>query len=400
MDRAPLSHTAHIEPNLRRLRACLAVHEHGGVQHAARRLHLSQSSVTRAVQELERQAGVALFERTSQGMVVTEFGMLLVERAGCALAHLEAAEKELGRRFSGKVTHRQLAALVAIADHSTETAAAQHLAISQPAVTMALRDLERLLGQALFLRTSRGMAATEAGEVLVRRAKLAFSEIGVAGSEIAARLGTIAGRVALGVLPLSGALLTSRAINLLLAEHPGVQVTVVDGTYEALLQGLLCGDLDVIVGGLNYPAPREVLQERLFVDRLSVVARKGHPLLRRRGLSLADLAGSEWIMPRRGTPPRVRFDALMREAGIVPAGSPVESNVLSAVRALLAESDRLAILSRQQIHFEEQAGLLAALPLELESTAIHIGVRTRADAKLSRPVQSLLAQLRAVAQPG
>jgi LysR family transcriptional regulator, regulator for genes of the gallate degradation pathway len=397
MDRASHSHTPHIEPSLRRLRACLAVHECGGVQSAARKLHLSQSSVTRAVQDLERQAGVPLFERTSQGMMATAFGVLLVERASRGLAHLQAAEKEIGRRFSGKVTHRQLAALVAIADHSTETAAAQSLSVSQPAVTMALRDLERLLGQPLFLRTSRGMVATEAGAVLVRRAKLAFSEIAVAGSEITARLGTIAGRVALGVLPLSGALLTARAINLLLAEHPAVQVTVVDGTYEALLQALLCGDLDVIVGGLSYPAPREVLQERLFTDRLSVVARKGHPLAGRRALKLADLSGREWIIPRRGTPARARFDALMREAGIVPAGSPVESNVLSAVRALLAESDRLAVISRQQIWFEERSGLLAVLPVDVESTAVHIGVRTRAGAALSVPVQALLTHLRGIA---
>jgi DNA-binding transcriptional LysR family regulator len=242
------------------------------------------------------------------------------------------------------------------------------------------------------------MVATGFGELLVRRAKLAFSEIAAAGTDIAARVGSIIGRVAVGMLPLSGALLTSRAINLLLREHPDLQVTVVDGTYESLLQALLCGDIDVIVGGLHYPAPREVLQERLFIDALSVVARKGHPLAARPALSVRELAGWEWIIPRRGTPARTRFDGVMSEAGLKLAANAIESNALLAVRALLMESDRLAVISRHQIHFEEFAGLLAVLPVRLDGTAIHIGARTRADASLSAGVQALLRHLRDVSR--
>ncbi len=404
----PLTPLPYAELNLRRLRAYLAVHECGGVHRAAVKLYLSQSSLTRAVQELERQLGLALFERTRRGMIATDFGLILAERARRAQAHLDAAEKEVlaahagaesatrSRGFGRKFTNRQLSALIAIADHQTETGAAQQLALSQPAVTLALRDLERLVGESLFVRTARGMVATGFGEILVWRAKLAFSEIAAASSDIAARVGLITGRVVIGTLPLSGPLLASRAINLLLEEHPHLQVAVVDGTYQSLIQGLLCGDIDIIIGGLNHPALGGVAQEHLFEDILSVVVRKGHPLLARKPLFLAELAAVEWVVPRQGTAARAYFDEILHSAGLALGVNPIESDGVLAVRALLIESDRLALISRRQIHFEESAGLLAVLPVQLHGTALPVGIRTRADASLSAGVQALVRHLRAV----
>lgn len=396
-----------LEPNLRRLRACLAVYEFGGVHKAAEKLHLTQSSLTRAVQEMERELGVRLFERTPRGMISNDFGAILIERTRRALEHLDAAEKELLAvrqdavalqrlpGFCGKVTHRQLYALIGIFDFQTETCAAKELALSQPALTLALRDLERLVGAPLFLRTARGMIATESGEILSRRAKLAFSEIRAVNSDIAARVGVITGRVVIGMLPLSGPLLAPRAINRLLHEHPSLQVTVVDANYQSLIQGLLCGDIDVVVGGLDYRTPKEISQEHLFQDWLSIVARRGHPLAAKKSLSLSDLAGAAWVVPRIGTPARICFNQVMATAGLELGINPIVANV-SPVRALLMESDRIAVMSRHQIHFEESSGLLTVLPITLHGTNLPIGIRTRADASPSVGVKALIRHLRSV----
>jgi LysR family transcriptional regulator of gallate degradation len=395
----------HVEPNLRRLRAHLAVSECGSVQRAAEKLHLTQSSLTRAVQEIERQLGLLLYERTRRGMIPTEFGQILSARVCRALAHLDAVEKELlaregvGRHpsgFSGKVTHRQLSALIGIADHQTETGAAQYLDLSQPAVTQALRDLERLVGEALFVRTTRGMIPTPSGEIVLRRARLAFSEIAAAGSDIAARLGVITGRVVVGTLPLAGSLLMPRAINLLLREHPKLQVAVVEGTYQTLISGLLCGDIDMIVGGLNHPALSEVVQDYLFQDMLSVVVRKDHALAAKKNLSLADLAGAQWVVPRKGTPARHCFDDVIVAAGLRLGANPIESDTLLTVRALLMESDRVALISRRQSRIEESAGLLTVLPINIDRSVLPVGIHMRADALPSIGVQALVRHLRVV----
>ncbi|MEA3025462.1 MAG: LysR family transcriptional regulator, regulator for s of the gallate degradation pathway [Alphaproteobacteria bacterium] len=402
---APRTPVPDIQPNPRRLRVYLAVYDCGGVHPAARKLHLSESSLTRAVQKLEAQVGRPLFERTPRGMAGNAFGAILAERTRRALNHLDLAETEIAntwrkghgrgrsRGFSAKVTYRQLCALIAIADYQTQTVAARELALTQPALTLSLRSLERLIGEALFFRTSRGMVATPVGGILSGRAKLAFSEIGAAGSDISARAGALSGSIVVGMLPLSGTLLAPRAVNRLLREHPSIQMKVVDGTYQSQIQGLLCGNIDLIVGGLDYRSPAEIVQEHLFDDWLSIVARTGHPLFAKKLLALADLAGAQWVVPPAGTPARISFDRVMSSAGLSVGSSPIIANA-SPVRALLMESDRLAVMSRHQIHFEEFSGLLGVLPIQLGGTDLAIGIRTRAHTPPSAAVIALIRQLR------
>jgi DNA-binding transcriptional LysR family regulator len=78
-----------IEPDLRRLRAYLAISDCGSVQGAAAKLNLMQSALSRALKQLECQLGLALFERTRRGMVPTEIGGILRERVRRAMLQLD-----------------------------------------------------------------------------------------------------------------------------------------------------------------------------------------------------------------------------------------------------------------------------------------------------------------------
>jgi LysR family transcriptional regulator of gallate degradation len=405
-------HPPAIEPNLRRLRALVGVVQEGSVRRAAETLHLTQPTVTRAIQKLEREIGHPLFERTSLGMTATPIGLTVARRAERAHAYLQAAERELplydaagtapvAAKIPPRIVHaltgRHLQALIALSDHGTQSSAATALSLSQPAVTQALNDLERLVGSPLLLRTSRGMAATAAGEILLRRGKLALAEITACGSDIAELLGTITGTVTVGVLPICGTLLVPRAVNRLLREHPRLRVVLVDGPYETLLHKLRYGQLDVIVGPLRDPsAASDTRQEALFDGALSVIARTGHPLAGRRGLTLAELSRCAWVLPSRETPARIIIDRVMARAGLPMPDNPVEANALATLRALLMESDRVAMISRHQIYFEERGGMLAVLPIDLADTARPIGMTIRADAHPPAGVQSLLEHLREV----
>src|SRR3954466_12350220 len=84
-----------IEPNLRRLRILLAVGECGSIHHAAEKLHLTQSSLTRAVRELEQELARPIFERTARGMVATAAGSIVMARAERALHHIQRAEAQI-----------------------------------------------------------------------------------------------------------------------------------------------------------------------------------------------------------------------------------------------------------------------------------------------------------------
>lgn len=397
-----------VEPNMRRLRALVAVAHCGGVNRAADHLHVTQSAVTRAVRALEDDLGLTLFERSPRGMSTTACGQILVARACRAVGYLDRAEQELAgeagrpsaqwpRGLASKLAQRHLQAVSAIADNLTETAAAQYLGISQPAVTQGLRDLEEMVGTPLFVRTTKGMVPTPSGDIMIRCAKLALNEIAAAGDDLAC-MEQIRGRLTVGALPLSGTQIAPLAISRVARSYPELRLRVIEAQYESLLQSLRCGDVDLIVGALHPRPPADVAQHRLFDDELSVVVRHGHPLAQRASLSLHDLAGAEWVVPFRRTCSRNTLENAMIAAGLPLPDDAIEANTIVTVRGLLMESDRLSVLSRRQIYYEEREGLLAVLPIRLRGTSFPIGYLTRADACPTIALDALRRQLQQVTQ--
>ncbi len=378
---------------LRAWRAVAAVAEFGSAAGAAAALHLSASAVTRAVQQAEAAAGLPLFERGARGMVCTRAGDIAAARVKRALAELRLGPAPA---LAPRATDAMLAAFVAVAGQGSEAAAAAQLGLTQPAVHGALRQLEHAAKLRLLERSRRGTRLTEAGEALRPRVHRALAELRVAGDELAALRGESAGRVALGALPMAADVLVPQALARLYAALPSLQVTVVDGTYEALLAQLRHGEVDVVVGPLRgNAAASDVAEERLFVDRLLPVARAGHPLLARRRLRLADLARQRWIGPLPGTPARAAFERAF--AGGTPPPVVLQANAPAVVRSMLLAGDHLALVSPLQIQAELRSGLLAVLPLALKGTEREIGLTLRRDGAPSTACTALLDALRAVA---
>ena len=290
---------------LRGLRCLVAVAQQGSAVAAAGVVHLSQPAVTRAIQELERQLGVALFMRGARGMAATAEGTRVAARATALLDHLARGAAEAGalgrtggarrgregdpQRFAGAVVPAGLRALVAVAFTRSETRAAALLGLGQPAVHHALQGLEALAGVPLFQKSARGTLFTHAGEVLLQRVKLALAEARAIDAEASAWRGALRARLVVGVLPLSVSVLLPQAIEVVLRQHPGLVIVALDGTSDSLLPRLLGADVDIMVGALRPGAPLPGLrQEPLFDDALAVVAAPGHPCLDGRRLQLRD----------------------------------------------------------------------------------------------------------------
>lgn len=392
---------------LRGLRSVLAVSQYGSVNKAAESLNLSQPALSRAIQIIEDELGISLFERKRSGMEATDSCRILTRRIARAENHLQQAAEEieaLGEANSNKVglstlprkiSNRHLETICAIADYKSLTYAADQLGLSRPAVTRSLHELEEIVGTPLFRRTAHEISPTASGEILIMRGKLALSEIRQAMEEIAAFTHTVCGRLAIGTLPLSRTYLVPKAITELTAAHPDVLVSTVDGPYDELLASLRCGDIDLIVGALRNPAPvDDVREEKLFTDSLVVVSRSGHPLTHSKSLTLDDIAAADWIVPRQGTPTRGHFERLFREAGLAVPTHIVESSSLITIRTLLTESDKLALISRSQVSYDVRFGALTILPVPLEGTERPIGITVRADAFLTPGVEEFITRLR------
>jgi LysR family transcriptional regulator of gallate degradation len=374
-------------PNLRHLRAFSEVAACRSISQASTRVFLSQPAITQAIAKLERQLETPLFDRHSDGMHPTEAGRMFALRVGHALDLIRSGGQEAmrigaergSRRQAGidqLVTTTQLRSLVAVANARNFSLAARAIGTSQPALHRAARDLETLMDICLFEKTSQGIELTRAAQVLVQHVKLAFAELAQGYAEIAALRGVDTGLIVVGSMPLARHSILPTAINALSRLEPDVRVSVVDAPYSELLHGLRHGELDLLIGALRDPVPMEdVVQESLFDDPLAIVARSGHPLAKKKRITVDDLATYPWVLPQRGTPTRDHFEALMRDRQ--PAGGLVESSSIVLICGLLLESDRLTLISRHQILREQAQGLLITLPYDMSGTLRPIGLTTR-----------------------
>jgi len=372
--------------NLRHLYAVAEIARQGSVRRAAGIVHLSQPALTQALAQAEQALGQRLFERAASGMVPTPAASALAERIDRAFAWLIAAEK----LFAGAPLHRlvtrvQWQALIAAVDTGSISLAARRLGVHQPSVTRAVRDLETLCGKRLFDRSHHGITPTREARDLARHAGLALAELQQGLEAFRESHGQVDGRILVGSLPLARSALVPTAITRLLTRYPEVRLRVVDGPYPELLHELRSGRLDFIVGALRLPPPADIRQETLFTDSLSLVVRPGHPLCGKERLAAADLASLDWVLPPDGTPGRLLFETFYRSVGLGQPRHVIECSSLVAVRGLLLQSDRAALLSRAQVGFEVESGQLAVLGDPLPHTARPIGLALRAD---WRPTQA------------
>jgi len=396
--------------NFRHIRTFLSVQDNSSVTGAAKCLCRSQTSVTKSIQDLERNIGAPLFDRTPKGMSLTVYGQALLPRAREAARAFEearglvpplAAKRSSGtqRFFNMDVSDKWIAAFLAIADHKNFAAAAASLDISAPAISSSVRKLEESLGLTLFERVPNQVILTNFGYDLARYVKLAASHLRHAQDELSSLKGVQSGRVAIGTLPLLRTVVVPRAILRLLEKHSYVDVSTLEGHYDMLTAALRCGDIDFMVGALRgLPDDAELEEELLFEDHLSVIARKGHPLDREEAVHWTDIIRYGWVLPRRGTPTRTLFEESINRRGLPLPDHVIETSSLVTLRGLLLESDRVTVLSRQQIHFDEQYGMLKALPFNLERASRPIGITRRAQCLPSPAAELLMEEIRAIAR--
>jgi DNA-binding transcriptional LysR family regulator len=373
-------------PNLRHLYAVAEAARQGSISRAADNVHLSQSAVTQGIARLEKTAGERLFDRTNSGIFPTEAGRHFVARIERAFQKLKAWQNEIdpgggsSEPLYRRTTSTQLRALIAVVENGGFSLAARELGRSQPSVYRSARDLERLCGRELFRRTGNTVEPTVCARLMARCASLAFAEIHQGFEEIDELNGRMQGTVKVGCLPLARTSLLPTSITRFLAKHPSARMKVVDGPYDELLHALLHGRIDLVIGALRLPRPtNQIVQEALFDDPLSIVVRRGHPLLARDLPEVSELAGLDWIVPREGTPARDHFTAFFAEHRVAPPTRLIECSSLVTTRGLLLQSDRAALLSVRQARLDVDSGQLATLFDPLPGTERTIGLTYRSD---------------------
>jgi DNA-binding transcriptional LysR family regulator len=198
----------------------------------------------------------------------------------------------IGRRLKLKDLHT----LQTIAEVGSMARAAKLLALSQPAISKAIAEMEHAVGTALLERSSQGVELTESGRILVARGRVIFDEVREGLKDIEAVADPTQGDLRIGAAdPLT--VVVAEIITQLFSKYPRItyQVTVSDAT--TTLRQLRDRELDVVLTRWN-PAttPDDLSYEVLFHSALAVFANKDHPLVKRKNLKLKDLMGEQWTL--------------------------------------------------------------------------------------------------------
>lgn len=282
-------------------------------------------------------------------------------------------------------------------------AAAGELAMTQPAISKSLHELESQVGGPLFVRGKRGVVLTELGRRFEPHAASMLAELRQLAETLNATQAGTRGQVVVGTLISASAALLPAAIERLRRDAPDVVVTVRVGPNTLLFPLLARGELDVVVGalpGATAVAGAErarLASQPLYEEALRVVVGAQHPLARRRKLALAELMGLDWIVP---TPDSMAWPSVRAFFGAtgLPARR-IESVSILTNLALLASSPMVALMPQAAAERFAHLGQVAVLPIRGLGAFGAVGYTVRADRAPSAATERFLAALRAAGEP-
>lgn len=192
---------------------------------------------------------------------------------------------------------RQLAALVAVADHGTFSAAARALYTVQSNVSGHIAKLERELHKTLVDRTNSRL--TEDGERVVERARRVLQEIDDITSDMASIDDDVAGDARLGVIGTTARWLMPQFLSAVANRHPRVHLIVSEGSTTTIVPGVLSGQLNGAIIHLPIDDP-ELVVEPLFAEDLFLLVRGDHDLAGRTEIPLRELSRHPLLLPPKG----------------------------------------------------------------------------------------------------
>jgi DNA-binding transcriptional LysR family regulator len=255
---------------------------------------------------------------------------------------------------------KQLRYIVVLAEELNFSKAAKRLFISQPPLSRQIRSAEEQLGLKLFERTKRHVSLTEGGKVLVEQARLILSE-----SERVVDLAVMASRGETGVLRI-GVIGTSdriipNSISIFARRYPHVHIAVSSIGPVSLVEQVQNGAIDCALLRSPIEVPELDIVE-LYPEPLAAALGQGHPLVKRKHLSLSVLANETLLLiPRHRSP--VYHDiiiSLFNKAGLAPKVIR-ESESATSLATLVAANQGIAIIGSRAQEFQRRDIVLVGI---------------------------------------
>ena len=299
-------------------------------------------------------------------------------------------------RMRLKTHHLQVVA--ALHESHSVTKAADELSVSRAALSKTLVSLEEMLGGRLYERTALGMKPTPLGDALARHANLVLANLRAAEGELFDLLRRHSERISLGAFFSTMPLLVPSALARLVRERPNCLVTVREDGMPDLIDGLMRGDFELIVGRMlaeHLAAPIEAMP--LYEEGIFAVCRLGHKLAGRRRVSWREAVTFPWILPPHESPVHEILRAELRAAGAEAPAAIVEGLSTPLTLGLVVRSDSIGLLPERIARQEQERQTIVILPLAMQRLPAPVGIAWRGDKAQSPLAVALIAALQGCA---
>lgn len=242
---------------------------------------------------------------------------------------------------------RQLKYFVKSAEYLNFSVAAKHLYITQSTLSQQIKQLEFELGFELFLRNSRHISLTEAGEEFLPFARKTIQDAEDGVQRLYDLQHVKTGTLRIGVTYSLSTVLTEAVIGFIKA-YPGIKLEIIYKTVDELLTLLRERKVDFVLSYKPLCNAPDIASMFLFENALALVVDKEHPLANRKNIKLQELSGKELLLPSKGLQARTMFDRLIEGKNFL-FNSSLELNETNILLQMVATGHYATILSTSAV---------------------------------------------------
>lgn len=282
----------------------------------------------------------------------------------------------------------QLEIFQAVATHRSYSRAAEALYLSQPAVSLQVRALERAVGMSLFERVGRTIRLTGAGEELLDYSERIFALLAETQLVMEELHGAKRGRVTLAATTTAGIYVVPTALGAFHHVHPNVKLALDVVNRFSVQEKLLNDEIDLAVMGLIEDA-HELEVARFVPNELVVIASPRHPLAGRKHVTISELRGETLLLREVGSGTRTDVERLLGGVNYLPLRIGLELRSSGAIKQAVAADLGIAVMPLSALELELQTGRLVTLDVDGFPVRRHWSLARRAGRHLSAAADAL-----------
>ncbi len=283
------------------------------------------------------------------------------------------------------LTLRQLKVFEAVARNLSYSRAARELHLTQPAVSMQVRQLEDSIGLPLTEQMGKKVFLTEAGREVFHYSQSVAAQLADLETALSQLKGLDQGQLKIAVASTANAVATDLLARFR-TEHPNVSIHLDVTNREAVLNQLAANDIDLAIMG-QPPEGHDIVATSFMENPLVVIAPPNHLLAKKKKIPIQALDGQPFLVREAGSGTRGAAERFFSAHGITP-GTGLTMNTNEAIKQAVQAGMGLAVVALHTVSLEREAGRLVVLNVEGFPIQRHWHVAHRKGKRLSATAEA------------